>query len=88
MEEKLKEMFPEGQWGTGQKAWMVKDGTYFCAAAEIVDGEVSLTELGRRLLGSAPAEVVVVAQPEPVVIPEFVPPKQEPKPAKRAGLKV
>lgn len=80
MEEKLKEMFPEGQWGTGQKAWMVKNGTYFCAAADIVDGEIVLTELGHSLLGPKPKEVVV----EEVVIPQFVPTK----PAKKTGLKV
>jgi len=85
MEEKLKQMFPEGQWGTGQKAWMVKDGAYFWAAAEIVDGKIELTELGRRLSGAEPA---VVAPEAGVVIPEFTAPKQEPKVAKKSGLKV
>lgn len=82
MEEKLKQMFPEGQWGTGQKAWMVKDGAYFWAAAEVVDGEVVVTELGHKLLGTKPvaAKVEKVAEVE---IPEFSAPKQ----TKKTGLK-
>lgn len=53
MQAKLEQMFPSGQWGIGQKSWMVKDGTYFCAAAEIVDGEIVLTELGTSLLSQS-----------------------------------
>lgn len=64
MESKLKEMFPSGQWGLGNKAWMVKDGAYFCAAADIVDGEIVLTDLGKRLSGGVKP---VVAVPEAVV---------------------
>lgn len=64
MENKLREMFPSGQWCLGNKAWMVKDGTYFCAAADIVAGEIVLTELGKRLSGGAK---LVVAVPEVVV---------------------
>lgn len=64
MESKLKEMFPSGQWSLGNRSWMVKDGTYFCAAADIIDGEIALTELGRKL-----ASTVKVAAP---VVPEVV----------------
>lgn len=52
MKEKLERMFPGGEWGLGQRAWMVKSGTYFCAAADIVDGEIVLTDLGRELTGA------------------------------------
>lgn len=63
MDSKLKEMFPAGEWGTGQRAWMVKDGPYFWAAAEIVDGQIVLTDFGKSKLAPAvrvPAPVVEV----------------------------
>lgn len=77
-------MFPEGQWTTGEKAWAVKDGMYFCHAAEVVDGEIVLTELGNRLLGIAAKEEVPTEAAGEVVIPEFASPKAVPK---KTGLR-
>lgn len=71
MEAKLREMFPSGEWGIGQRSWMVKDGQYFWAVADIVDGEIVLTERGKQL-----AAPVAKAAPE-VVIPEFLEPAAE-----------
>lgn len=56
--EDLKTAFPTGEWGIGQKAYMVKDGTYHCAAATVEDGVVTLTELGLRLTGAVSVDVV------------------------------
>lgn len=98
MQKKLEQMFPGGQWTTGEKAWAVKDGMYFCHAAEIVDGEIVLTELGKRLL-KVPEKSAEKA-PEPVV--EEKPAEKAPEPVveekpaekqafsakKKTGLKV
>jgi len=81
MEKKLLQMFPTGQWTTGEKAWAVKDGMYFCHAAEIVDGEIVLTELGNRLLGITPEKEKPA---EEVVIPELAAPKAA---LKKTGLR-
>ena len=56
MQKKLEQMFPSGQWSTGQKSWMVRHGTYFCAVADVVDGAVVLTELGKQLSPKAVVE--------------------------------
>lgn len=79
MDDLLKEMFPSGEWGLGQRAWMVKDGVYFCAAADIIDGEIVLTELGKRLVGATAKKEVVE---------EIAPVEQALKlVAKKSGLK-
>ena len=81
MEAKLKEMFPAGEWGLGQRSWMVKSGTYFHAAAEIVDGSVVITPFGASVLAPAARETA----PEAIEIPSFVPEAVEeaPKPVNR-----
>lgn len=84
METSLKEMFPTGEWGLGQKSWMVKDGVYFCAVADIVDGKATLTELGHRLVGTTGD--VILPSVEAAEIPTFVNPKPE-LPPKKTGLK-
>ena len=76
LQKKLEQMFPTGQWTTGQKAWAVKDGMYFCHAADIVDGEIVLTELGKRLINPTPVIDMIPetfelgGTPEPVAKPK------------------
>jgi hypothetical protein len=56
---------------------MAKDGTYFCVAADIVDGEIVLTELGERLTKPSPVIDII---PEDFELGEK--PKTVAKPAK------
>ena len=71
LQKKLEQMLPMGQWGLGQRQWMAKDGTYFCVAADIVDGEIILTELGERL-SVKPAPAPAPKDVEPAKKPEVV----------------
>ena len=87
MKEKLLAMFPGGQWGKDEKTWDIKHGCYILPVADIVDGEMVLTNLGRQLLAVEVEEVVTV-EVEAVVIPEFTALKPAPTKEKKTGLKV
>lgn len=66
MKEKLERLFPGGEWSLGQKSWMVKSGTYFCSVADVVDGEIVLTDLGRELTGATTPEAPKKLDPKKI----------------------
>tara|TARA_R110000868_G_scaffold218849_3_gene469676 strand:+ start:2061 stop:2252 length:192 start_codon:yes stop_codon:yes gene_type:complete len=45
----LKEMFPEGRWNADQTAYLVRKGRYDWHAAELKDGNLTITDFGRRV---------------------------------------
>lgn len=79
-EKELMAAFQQGEFSTQQFAWMVKDGSYFWAAAEKNEFGVYVpTEFGERLLAEAAAKPAP-AEP-PVEAPAEEAPAEEATPA-------
>jgi len=55
----LEAMFPSGRWNADKTAYVVRKGRYDWHAAEVKDGELIITDFGRRVAQEVPQRPII-----------------------------